>query len=449
MGDVPAEEVRRPGVFRWLVWRQPRRVIWLVVGIHVAAAASVLGTAWMFSVYRHHWLVAAVLIGLGIVQLEISRSIGPPAPGDRAVPYSDLKTVWNVAATLLLPPLLATVVVIVSHAYGFLRIYRRPGEPIYRWAYSCSTVVLATQAAALVLDAGTAPYPGVPAPAEFREWLVVFAAVSVRWLVNYLLVIVAGRLARPRMSFKNVFARVGDQAGEAAATGLAIVVAVLLEHGYLVLLVCVYLVVAVLQQTSYYHYWKRERPYDALTGVYSRMSFVEQAERVLGRAKIGGETVGCLLLDLDFFKRINDTHGHNVGDQALVAVAGALKQEVREGKDIPARWGGEEFVVLLPGVTAGTLHEIAERVRRRVSGTEVTYRTKDPATGATTTHTVTMTVSIGAALFPDPTGDTTEESLLDLVERADRLMYAAKAAGRDQVRSVHGDQQAGVPFSGC
>jgi len=393
----------------------------------VATIGSTLATAWAFDIERHQLVIAALLIGLGIVHLELSRNIERlRAKEAGAGPYYDFKTVWNVAALLLLPPILATTVIVSTHLYGFLRVHRRNDRKAHRWAYSGATVVLATQAAAVVLALGTDTFPGIPGPTPLVAWLVVFVAATIRWLVNYLLIILVSGLMRPRMTFKDAFVQLGEQVNEAAATALAIVVALLIQHDYEVLLVCVYLLVGVLQQTSYYHHWKRERPYDQVTGVYSRTSFIEQAEGVLKRARFRGDSVGCLLLDLDYFKKINDTHGHNVGDQALVALADAIKQEVREGKDIPARWGGEEFVVLVPEVTIETLRQIAERIRTRVSLTSVIYTRQER------TRSVSMTVSIGAAIFPS----VADEGLLDLVERADLLMYAAKDAGRNQVCSV-------------
>jgi diguanylate cyclase (GGDEF)-like protein len=414
---------------RWELWRLPPRVLTLVLSVYVATVGSILATAWLFPIDRHHWFVAGLLVGLGIAHLELSRNIERlRAKEAGAGPYYDFKTVWNVAALLLLPPLLASGVIVSTHLYGFLRVHRRNDRKAHRWAYSGATVVLATQAAAIILAVGTSTFPGIPGPTPLLPWLVVLVAVVVRWLVNYLLIILVSGLMRQKMSFKDAFVQFGEQINEAAATALAILVALLLAHGYDVLLVCVYLVVGVLQQTSYYHHWKRERPYDQVTGVYSRTSFIEQAEAVLKRARFRGDNVGCLLLDLDFFKKINDTHGHNVGDKALVALAEAIKQEVRDDKDIPARWGGEEFVVLVPEVTGKSLHEIAERIRVKVSTMSVDY------TREGTTHSVTMTVSIGAAVFPHPGAP--DEGLLDLVERADKLMYAAKAAGRNKVCST-------------
>jgi diguanylate cyclase (GGDEF)-like protein len=444
MGDRPVSSFRivtvpAGWVARWQLWKLPRRVLTLVLTVHAVTIASTLATALLipFDQHSHYWTITAVLVGLGVVHLEMSRNIERlRAKEAGAGPYYDFKTVWNVAAMLLLPPLLATVVVVATHLYGFLRIHRRSDNKAHRWAYSGATVVLATQAGAVVLALGTEAYPGIPGPTPLHAWAVVLVAVTIRWMVNYLLIIVVSAFMRPQVTFKDAFVQLGEHINEAAATALAIMVAVLLQHDYPVLLVCVYLVVGVLQQTSYYHHWKRERPYDQVTGVYSRTSFIEQAQAILDRARFRGDSVGCLLLDLDYFKRINDTHGHNVGDKALVALADAIKQEVREDKDIPARWGGEEFVVLVPEVTRETLHEIAERIRTRVSVTSVGYSDKDPVTGEVQAQNVTMTVSIGAALFPPPEGTLADETLLDLVERADKLMYAAKAAGRNRVCST-------------
>lgn len=460
MGDAPPAGSRRrvsstprgaaASPFRWVagwkLWQLPRRVLVLVVSVHVATVAATLGTAWAFPITHEHVVVASVLGVLGVVHLELSRGIERlRAKEAGAGPYYDLKTVWNVAAMLLLPPILAAAVIVLTHTYGFLRVHRRDDRNPHRWIYSCATVVLASQAAVVVLATGTDAFPGIPGPTPLHEWLVVFAAVVVRWLVNYMLIIVVSGLMRPQMTFRDAFVQLGEQVNEAAATALAIIAAVLLHHGYFVLLVCVYFVIGVLQQTSYYHHWKRERPFDPLTGVYSRTSFVEQAQAILERAKFRGDTVGCLLLDLDFFKRVNDVHGHLVGDKALVTLAEAIKHEIRAGQDVAARWGGEEFVVLVPDVNRHILAEVAERIRRRVAATPVVYNHKDPRTGESSVRTVRMTASIGAAILPDPEHVTA--GLPDLVEHADKLMYAAKRAGRNRfcVTLPPPDARAAVP----
>jgi diguanylate cyclase (GGDEF)-like protein len=133
-----------------------------------------------------------------------------------------------------------------------------------------------------------------------------------------------------------------------------------------------------------------------------------------------------LVLDLDHFKSVNDTHGHLAGDHVLAAVADVLQAEVRE-RDLVGRFGGEEFVVLLAGLGgegSAELAAVAERIRRRVAGLGVEIPTPD---GPLTVRG--LSVSVGCAVMPDGGAE-----LRDLLEVADRALYAAKGAGRNAVR---------------
>ena len=145
------------------------------------------------------------------------------------------------------------------------------------------------------------------------------------------------------------------------------------------------------------------------------------ATDTFARAAATGGRLGVLMLDLDHFKRVNDTYGHMAGDSVLRAVAEAVTSEIR-ADDTAGRWGGEEFAVLLPGVDPADMVVIAERIRRRVHALIV-----QPDRGTTIAD---LTISIGAAHAPDPriTG------VDDLVRAADAALYAAKTNGRNQVR---------------
>jgi two-component system, cell cycle response regulator len=154
---------------------------------------------------------------------------------------------------------------------------------------------------------------------------------------------------------------------------------------------------------------------DGLTGLRTRR-FLEQALTSEGARHQRG--VGLLLLDVDHFKAVNDTHGHHGGDRVLCEVARRLRELVRPG-DVVARYGGEEFAVLLPGATGTELARVGERVRRGIANTPIAV---DRET------LVTVTVSIGAAMLPDHV-DTTG----DLTLTADRALYAAKESGRNRL----------------
>lgn len=157
---------------------------------------------------------------------------------------------------------------------------------------------------------------------------------------------------------------------------------------------------------------------DPVTGVGTRRYGELNLGPVMAAVAAGATSLGVLFLDVDHFKAVNDTYGHGVGDRVLRMVGQDLANALRS-TDFPIRWGGEEFVALLPGTDAAGLLRVAERVRMLVE-----HSWLDHETGR-----VAVTASVGATLaLPDDTAET-------LIDRADRLMYASKAAGRNRVTS--------------
>jgi two-component system cell cycle response regulator len=155
---------------------------------------------------------------------------------------------------------------------------------------------------------------------------------------------------------------------------------------------------------------------DGLTGLRNYRFFQQAINRETERAMRFGRPMGLLMLDLDHFKAVNDTHGHQVGDAVLIGVADRVRAEVRE-VDLVARYGGEEFVVVLPETDRQGAEHIADRICERVRSRPL------HAAGVE----VRLTVSVGVAVLPD---DGTTPSAL--IRAADDALYAAKAAGRDR-----------------
>jgi diguanylate cyclase (GGDEF)-like protein len=154
---------------------------------------------------------------------------------------------------------------------------------------------------------------------------------------------------------------------------------------------------------------------DALTGLPNRHYF-DEFVGLLAQRRRAGDAVGILMVDIDRFKALNDRHGHATGDAVLRAVGGAIVAAVRED-DVPARFGGEEFVVLLRNPRPGVAVEIGERIRAAVRGLDLRQLGVQQ-----------VSVSIGVAVADGP-----EEAVEDLIETADRALYRAKRAGRDRV----------------
>lgn len=153
---------------------------------------------------------------------------------------------------------------------------------------------------------------------------------------------------------------------------------------------------------------------DGLTGLYNHIYFKNRLAEELNRAQRKGTGCSLLMLDLDKLKEINDTYGHPIGDAAIRQVSSVLRSLLRSG-DTAARYGGEEFAVILPETPLGEAVLIADRLRRNINRNPV------PGLG----H---VSASIGAACFP-----TQAEALEELVDKADRALYAAKRSGRNKV----------------
>lgn len=157
---------------------------------------------------------------------------------------------------------------------------------------------------------------------------------------------------------------------------------------------------------------------DALTGVANRRQILAHLEKCLTQIQRHDDRIALLMLDIDHFKKINDSHGHQIGDQALISVAQALRTCMR-ANDMVGRYGGEEFLIILPGADHTTAEEIAQRCRDSVSSVRL----------ALGKATLPITASIGAV---SRTADTID-SIDSFIRLADDAMYAAKKAGRNRV----------------
>jgi diguanylate cyclase (GGDEF)-like protein len=168
---------------------------------------------------------------------------------------------------------------------------------------------------------------------------------------------------------------------------------------------------------------------DPLTGAGNRRHFLEQAKAEISRAKRQRLPLSVIMLDIDFFKSINDCFGHEIGDKVLAALAATIQATLRDG-DIFARMGGEEFIVMLPGQGLAEALQMAERLRLLIAQNEV------PGCPAR------ITVSAGLAGL-----ESESDEIVDLLRRADQGLYRAKSQGRNQVclgQAVPSDKPVGA-----
>ena len=162
---------------------------------------------------------------------------------------------------------------------------------------------------------------------------------------------------------------------------------------------------------------RRNAQTDPLTGALNRRSLIEHLDAACVRARARGLPIAVLFIDLDHFKLINDSFGHQAGDACLRGIIEPIQTELRQS-DVVGRWGGEEFVVMLSSADAAAAHPIAERIRRRVQDTVIG--------GYDAPISLTCSIGLAASDASGPWGET-------LIAQADAAVYAAKRAGRNQV----------------
>ena len=157
---------------------------------------------------------------------------------------------------------------------------------------------------------------------------------------------------------------------------------------------------------------------DPLTKIYNRRFGRERLKEEFSRSVRSNTPIGLLMLDLDFFKKVNDTYGHIVGDKVLINFSKIVKENLRK-EDTLIRYGGEEFLAVLPNVTMHGLTTVGEKIRRLIEESVVRYKNQE----------IRITVSVGGTSFPEFDAESVEE----IIKNADNNLYKAKELGRNKV----------------
>lgn len=403
----------------WPLWSTSPPVLAYVLVVDALALALSMGALRMVPITGGDWARLGLLTGCALVHIDVSRTIERHREvSSGGGPYLDPLSVWEFASVLILPPALAVSMVLVIRAFAYVRIWRRVRVPLYRWVFSTAAIVLGMYAAAVVLAAGPGAYPGVPA--GMTGLAIMILAAVLFWAINYGLVTGAILISTPTMTAAELIAKFDEQIIEVGAIGLGMATAVIVVHQPTVLVGVVVGLLA-LHRSVLIGQFQRAARTDGKTGLLTAIYWHELAQHELDRARQRGTTLGVLMIDLDHFKQVNDTHGHPAGDAVLAAVADAVTAQIR-ALDTAARFGGEELIVALPGATANALFAVSERIRHHIEGLTVDV---PGLTGQPTA--VHVTASIGGALYPDA-GTTLDQLLI----AADAALYDAKHAGRNR-----------------
>ena len=386
-------------------------LIWCVTALALASFAVAAASAPL----RGRDLVLFLsLLGAAVASLEAVRRV--PEPVGNA---NDMLAAWCVPITVLLPPLYSLLAAAVLMAFTQWRVSR---IAVYKRVYSAAAIGLAHAAASVTFHGLPEPWSDWEQLAESpaRVTVAVIAAAVVAKVANACLIGVAVKTADPEASWRGVLV-VDD--GRLESTEVCAGVLVAVSVGLSPLLVLVALPpVLLLQRGMLYAQLHAAARTDLKTGLLNATTWEREAAASLLAARRAGRAASLLLVDIDHFKRVNDTHGHLVGDEVLRSIADVLRRQLRDEQDLLCRFGGEEFAVFLPGVDISEAPKAADRLRRAVA---------QAVTPADATL-VQVTVSVGVAVA-HPVSDPGIE-VQELLARADVGLYQAKGEGRNQVR---------------
>src|SRR5580700_4363996 len=413
---------------RWPLLTMPASLIVYVLSI-LAGDLGLIGWAVAHTQLRAgHLVLFAALLAAAVLCIETMRRLGPPSGVSR-----DLLSAWWLPIALLLPPVYA---LLAPFGIGPVLYLRARRIPLYRRVFSSAALGLAGAAASATFH-WAVPQASQMSLDGSHDWLtrptVILTAVACAVLfavLNAGIVAVAAHLADPEAPLAKVLWDRESLLLDLTETCVGILVAVTCALSFILLLVALPPVI-LLQRSLMHQQLAAAARTDPKTGLLNATAWQREADAEVSRALRASAPLSLLLVDVDHFKQVNDSHGHLIGDEVLRALAAELRQQVRES-DVVGRFGGEEFTVLLPRTDGDGACRIAERLRSSAGLLSVAA---DPATDAR----ISVTVSIGVAVLGQHGSD-----LFELLAAADLALYRAKDAGRNQVR-LYAPRQRSAP----
>jgi diguanylate cyclase (GGDEF)-like protein len=402
----------------WELWKLPRLVRGYVLAVigggTVASLLAAATTRWRLD----DMLLFAALAAFGAVTIEATSKVKVAHGGI----FRDMLAVWFTATAVLLPPVYALLIPVPLTVVMKLRM--RPGVA-YRRVFSAAANGLAFGGASLAFHAfphalaGHSPGTGV----HVIIWTVGLAVCGAAGLAaSDALIVTAVKLSDPTARLRDLV--LNREAVYRDLVQLSYAFAITLPTAISPFLLPATLPIVLVQRRFMMHaQLEAEARFDSKTGLLNAATWQQEAQIEVSRAARTRTPLAVAMLDIDHFKLVNDTHGHLAGDALLAALSAAMRALLRE-YDLVGRFGGEEFIILLPHTGEDAAREIAERLRERLAHISVT-----PGHDSGSDAAVRVTVSIGIACLGQSRRD-----LDDLIAAADAALYYAKETGRNQVR---------------
>jgi len=406
----------------WPVWTLPRWLIGFVAVVVAADAAGIaVAAARAFTGYRpfgglRDLALFGLLLACDLGGVELTRRAG-----ERAGISRDMHAVWELPIAILLPLAYAPLSPVIRIALTQWRV--RHGS-LHRRVFSAAALGLSYLAASLAFHGLAGAVTGLTqSPLRHASaWMLIAAAAGVaQRVVNSVLVLAAVKGADHTVRLRD--AQFGREPlyNDTAELCLAVLVSLGVASSPIALVFAFPFASLPLRTVRHAQLVSDSRT-DSKTGLLNAGTWQRDAAAAVARAVRVGQPLAVAVLDLDWFKLVNDTFGHLFGDEVLREVGQCLPGALRD-YDLAGRFGGEEFVLLLPCTRAADAYRVAERVRCRIAGLQLR---------APTGQTVRITASVGVAALEEGA----RRELNDLLAAADAALYQAKREGRNQVRML-------------
>jgi diguanylate cyclase (GGDEF)-like protein len=418
--SITQRTVMLADVRKWAWWQLPT-----VMRIYVAAvplgAFGVMGYAASQTSWNTNDLLKFLLfLACGLVSVVATPRMAYLQSGS----VKDFITAWVLPVAVLLPPVYAVILPVPLFA---LTQWRASNGLLYRRVFSAAAIGLAYGAGALIFRAFPIHFAGgaIGVGAHALTWTVAVILCEIVGGTGHRFLILMGiKLSDPSVHLLRAEMEREALLGTFAEFDLGVLITVVVAVNPLLAILTVPTILLARRFMMHVPLVEQTR-IDTKTGLLNAMTWEREAAVEVERAVRTNTPLAVALVDIDHFKRVNDTYGHLVGDRVLRAVVDGLRSQLR-GYDLAGRFGGEEFILLLPQAKEAAARAVAERLRQYVGSLEIPIDDEPDCC-----IFVRLTISVGVAAL-----DGEQRELTDLMAAADAALYYAKETGRNKTHVI-------------
>ena len=423
--SVTRRLLERVAVQKWAWWRLPWLLRCYVGAIPLVTVVLICYAASQTSWHADEAWKFLLLLGCALVSVAATPRIAYLQSGM----VRDFITAWVLPVAILLPPVYCMVMPIPLYLLTQWRVHK---GVVYRRVFSAAAISLAYGAAALLFRAFPASFagPSIGTGLHALTWTLAVAACEiVGGRGHHFMIVGAIKLTDPSIKLRDLELNREALQGDFAEFDLGVLITIVVAVNPVLAIFAVPTVLLARRFIMHAQLLAQSR-IDTKTGLLNASTWESEAVLELARAVRTRSPLSIALVDIDHFKVVNDTYGHLVGDKALRAVTDALRSQLR-AYDLAGRFGGEEFVVLLPQAREVDAINVAERLRAHIAGMSI------PVGDDESGPCINLTISVGVAAL-----DGESRELTDMLAAADAALYYAKETGRNKTHVISASAQA-------